>query len=461
MSKKLISLMLVLVMLVGAFASCSSTPETETSDDGAAADNQNSSQATDDAAESMEGVEVSLGLSAGPQADDLINYIPAFEEATGISVSIESVAESGYLQKLLLSLSGNDATYDVFMSSNSMWGQILDPGWAEPLDAFIDDDSKTDAAWKDGFSTSMLDIVQRDGSRYAVTYQMGTNILYYNKAMLADAGLDPESPPSTLEEVLVAAEQIHDPDNEKYGIVFRGTREQNQNTFLWVMLWFSQGGDWYNVPDSPNIAVLDRDEAINATQFFADFHQFAPDGIANYGWEDSMLAFQQGKAAMWIDTNSLAGNVLDPESSAVYEDVGFLTLDEGKAIGAPWVFMMASNSQVKDAAWQLMQYVTGFDVTWGQTTEGINAAPARKDVLEHADIAEYMHPELAAAASKGLENAAPIYFPILSQTAEIRAELAVAISDVAAGNLTSEEAMNNTNNTIIEILERDGLEDLM
>ncbi len=459
MKKRIIGLMLALGMITSLLASCSQ-PESEqgTSEPDAPAE---SSEGTEDAAASFEGIEVNLGLSSGPQSDDLVNYLPDFEEATGMTVSVESVAESGYLQKLLLSLSGNEATYDVFMSSNSMWGQILDPGWAEPLNAYIDDPAKTDPVWKDGLSESMHDIVVRDGMRYGVTYQMGTNILYYNKAMLADAGLDPENPPETLAEVLEAAEQIYDPENEKYGIVFRGTREQNQNTFLWVMLWFSQGGDWYNVPDSPNIAVLDRPEAAAATQFFADFHQYAPDGIANYGWEDSMLAFQQGKAAMWIDTNSIAGNVLDPEASAVYEDVGFLTLDEGKTIGSPWVFMMAANSQVKDAAWQLMQYLTGFDVTWGQTMSGVNTAPARSDVLGHADIGEYIHPELASAAVKGLENAAPIYFPVLAQTAEIRAELAVAISDVAAGNLSAEEAMINTNNTIIEILERDGLTDLM
>ncbi len=452
MKKRLIALTLILAITVGALSSCG---------DSASTDGGEATSTDDTAGQPAQDVEINLGLSSGPQSDDLVNYMDAFEEETGMSVSIESVAESGYLQKLLLSLSGNEATYDVFMSSNSMWGQILDPGWAEPLNAYIDDPEKTDPEWKAGFSESMLDIVNRDGERYAVTYQMGTNILYYNKAMLADAGLDPESPPTTLEEVLEVAEQVYDPENEKYGIVFRGTREQNQNTFLWVMLWFAQGGDWYNVPDSPNIAVLDRPEAIAATQIFADFHQFAPDGIANYGWEDSMLAFQQGKAAMWIDTNSIAGNVLDPEASSVYEDVGFLTLDEGKAIGAPWVFMMASNSTVKDESWQLMQYLTGFDVTWGQTVSGISTAPTRIDVLEHEEIGNYIHPELASAASKGLENAAPIYFPVLSQTAEIRAELAIAISDVAAGNLTSEEAMVNTNNTIIEILERDGLEDLM
>ncbi len=452
MKKRVLSLMLAMILMLTVFASCTQSGDTGTASTAA----ENSDEAAP-AEESTETPVVNLALSSGPQSDDLINYLDAFETEYNVEVNVESIAEASYLQKILLSLSGNEATYDVFMSSNSMWGQMLDPGWVEPLDSYIDNAEITDQAWKDGFSESMLDIVVKDDQRYAVVYQMGTNILYYNKAMLENAGLDPENPPSTLAEVLEAAEQINDPANEQYGIVFRASREQNTNTFLWVMLWFSLGGDWFNVPDSPDIAVLDRPEAIEATQFFADFHKYAPEGIANYGFEDAMLAFQQGKAAMWIDTIILAGNVLDPEVSLVTEDVGFLTLDEGKSIGSPWTFMMAKNSQVKDASWQLMQYLTGYDVTWGQTASGIQTAPVRKDVLENPDIEEFMNPELALALSKGLENAAPIYFPIMSQTAEIRASLAVAISDVAAGSLTAEEAMIATNDEVISILERDGL----
>ncbi len=344
MKKRLLSLCLAITLLVSILAACSDSSGADTT----APDANTTSDAAEDAA--MDGdKEINLGLPGGPHTEDLINYLPAFEEETGIKVNVETVAEAGYLQKLLLSLSGTEATYDVFLSSNSMWGQILDPGWAEPLNAYIDDPEKTDAEWMNGLSDGMLDLVNIDDNRYAVCYQLATNILYYNKAMLEDAGWDPNTPPSTLAEVLEAAEMVNDPANDKYGVVFRATREQNQNTFLWVMLWFSQGGDWYDVPDSPDLLVLDRPEAIQATEYFAEFHQYAPEGINNYGFEDAMLAFQQGKAAMWIDTMALANNVLDPELSAVVDDVGFLTLDEGRTIGAPWTVMMAANSQDKDS----------------------------------------------------------------------------------------------------------------
>ncbi len=77
-------------------------------------------------------------------------------------------------------------------------------------------------------------------------------------------------------------------------------------------------------------------------------------------------------------------------------------------------------------------------------------------MLTHEDIGMYLNEELATALNDGLASAVPIYFPIYASTAELRAELAVAISDVASGLITAEEAMVNTNEAYKEILIREG-----
>lgn len=453
MKKRILPLFLSTLLVSTLLAGCG----TASSSSGGGAPAGSSSAAASSEVKKEEPIVLNLALSQGDHTDDLVNYLAAFEEAENVKINTEIITESGYVQKLMLGLSAADQEYDVFMTSNSMWGQLLDSGWVQGLNKYMDDPSLTDPKWKEGFSDAMLNVVNRDGERYAVVYQMGTNILYYNKEIFEKNGLDPNKPPKTLAEVLEVAQKLNKPEEGQYGISFRASREQNVNTFFWVMLWFAQGGDWYNVPGSPDIAVLDRPEAIKATEYFAQFHKYAPQGIANYGFEDAMLAMQQGKVAMWIDTSILAGNLLDPEKSLISEKVGFSGFEEGRAIGAPWTFMMAKNCKNQEKAWKLMQYLTGFDVTWAQTKAGVQTSPVRTDVLQHPEIGQYMNAELGAALAKGLENAAPIYFPTISQTAEIRAVLAVNISDVAAGKKTAEQAMKETNEETIKILKRDGL----
>jgi multiple sugar transport system substrate-binding protein len=456
MKKRILSLLLAAVMAASLLVGCGNKSD-EQKDPASDGGQQSSASQTGNETPKGDPVVINLALSQGEHTDDLVNFLPKFEEENNVKVNVDIITESGYIQKVMLGLSAEKQEYDVFMASNGMWGQLLDSGWAHPLEEFIADDSLTSQEWRDGFADSMLDVVTRDGHRYAVVYQMGTNILYYNKAIFAANGLDPDSPPKTLAEVLEVAEKLNHPEDGQYGIVFRASREQTINTFFWLMLWFSQGGNWYDVPGCPDIAVLDQPAAIQATQYYADFHKYAPQGIANYGFEDAMLAMQQGKAAMWIDTSILAGNLLNPENSLISEDVGFSAFEEGRAIGAPWTFMMAKNTEHPEESWKLMEYLTGFEVTWEQTKSGKQTSPVRTDVLEHPEIDQYMNAELGAALAKSLETACPLYWPVISQTAEIRNIMSVNISDAAAGKKTAEEAMLETNAETIKILQRDGL----
>ena len=47
-----------------------------------------------------------------------------------------------------------------------------------------------------------------DDKLYSMPFNSSNPILYYNKDLFKDAGLDPESPPKTFEELKVAADTI-------------------------------------------------------------------------------------------------------------------------------------------------------------------------------------------------------------------------------------------------------------
>ena len=447
--KKIVSLMLALVLTVGCLAGCGTKPQTEPKD---------TPNSGEPAAPPAEKVTINVALCDSAQIQDLATYFATFTADTGIEVNYELIAEASYAEKMTLGLSTSTQQYDVVMISPNTLGTVLDGGLVQPVEQYLNDSTITDAAWKDGLSDAMLSMVVRDDARWAVPYNMGVSILCYNKAMFRDAGLDPEAPPTTMEGVLQAAEQINDPSAGKFGIAFRANREANANTFLWAMLWMFCGGSWEREDGTIDWSAIGGPESVKATEYFAKFHQYAPTGISGYGFEEAQLAFQQGMAAMWIDTSILAGNVLNEEDSAVAGDVGFAALTDGHAIGSPWLFMMASRTQHPTEAWKFMQYVSGYDVQMSQVKAGVQPSPVRTDVLTDPDIDQYMNPELALAVNYALAND-PIsnYFPAVGSMSEIRSLLAVSIADVALGSVDAQSATDQLWADVRDVLVRDGV----
>ena len=83
-----------------------------------------------------------------------------------------------------------------------------------------------------------------DGTIYGIPMQYNTQYLYWNKDIFAEAGLDPEAPPATFDEMVAYAEAMTDASKEQYGIGI-ATGNANITNFLW-----SNGGDWLN--DGPD-----------------------------------------------------------------------------------------------------------------------------------------------------------------------------------------------------------------
>ncbi len=445
MKKRAFAILLITVLSAGMLSGCRGS---DSKDDGT-----EKAGKKDD-----ETVTLNVILSENEQTKDMLNYFDQFEEESGIKINYEIMAESSYMDKMMLGLSSNNQQYDVVMASPATIGTILDGGWVQSLEPYLADESLTESAWREGLSDSMLSLAVVDGERYAVPYNMGVNILYYNKAMFKEAGLDPEDPPTTLEEVLKAAKTLNAPEENKYGISFRASREGNANTFLWAMLWMICGGSWEDAEGGIDYSRIGGKEAVKAAEFFAEFHEYAPSGISSYGYEEAQLAFQQGISAMWIDTSILANGVLNSGESQVADDVGFAAFTEGHAIGSPWMFLMASRTEHPKEAWKFLQFVSGYELQMEQVKSGVQTGPVRTDVLDDPEIGKYFDEELAEAVNYALEHD-PIsnYFPAINEMTEIRSLLAIQIADVALGEKDAQSAVDQLWKDVEELLKREGV----
>ncbi|CAN0604765.1 unnamed protein product, partial [Ectocarpus sp. 12 AP-2014] len=131
-----------------------------------------------------------------------------------------------------------------------------------------------------------------DDGVYGIPRASNTIALYYNKDLFEAAGLDPDTPPSTWDELYEAATALTDPDNDVYGIAF-SAKASEEGTFQFLPWLQMTGGSFEQV---------NGDGAADALAFWKtllDEGLTSPDTLTRGQW-DSTGTFNGGNAAMVI-----------------------------------------------------------------------------------------------------------------------------------------------------------------
>lgn len=406
------------------------------------------------------GDEVNLLLIETDASKELRDvYIPEFTEETGIKVNVDLVPESGMDAKLSLSLGSASSEYDVVQAGAKNLSTLVAAEWIQPLDDYIDDADATDSGYLEGFPEDLRKSLELDGSTYTMPYQVGADLLYYNKSMFEEAGLDPAAPPTTMDEIVDAAEKLTLPEKDQAGFVGRGSRSGNENSFTWLMMWFLNGGRWADADGEPKYDVLTDPASEKTTeQYKSLLGEYAPSGAANYTYLEAQDAMLTGKAAMWLDAAQLGPALEDDAQSSIAGDVGYVApTGEGDdyIVGAVWGFSMAANIDAEntDASWKLIQFLTSKDVAVGQAVSGTNGSPARVDALKDDEVREAYNPEYLDAMSDAIAFANPNYSPLIPQGTEIRGALSLALSKVLGDQASVDAALKEANDTVKQLVE--------
>jgi len=400
------------------------------------------------------GQSINVLILKTPAWDELVKKASEFEQASGIKVNFDSLPEKSYFQKLEMTLSARTGEYDVVWGNNKSLPSMISGGWIEPLNSYLDDPGKTDATFDYAdFIPKLAKNLSMDGSIYGLPGNGEANILYYNKKMFAEAGL--AAPPKNLEELKAYAEKLTNRDKDQSGIVVRATREGNANSFSWIMVWKMLGGDWLADAKAP-YAVLDRPEAIEATNLWIDLvNNYAPKGIHSYGFNESLLAFQQGKAAMMIDVNTFMPEVENPEKSTVAGNVGYSVLEgtgDEYTVGPTWGIFMPKDTGKKDASWEFMKWATSKEVMQEMADKKLRSDATRTSVLDSESFKSNFNAEWAEANKQALNHADFGYTPLVPEGNEIRDALSVAIAKAATKQASVESALTEANERIAKLM---------
>ena len=175
---------------------------------------------------------------SSPQETDLFEATLATfrEQNPEITFDFEPIP-GNYSEKLQLMLGTNTAP-DVFFLKGMLSPSYMSFGILKDMNANIDADPSFD---RDDFFPVLLDAFKKDGGQYGIPKDFSPYVLFYNKQMFAEAGID--SVPTNWEELVEVATALTkdldgDGQNDQFGLVLEPVLEM-------IMPFVYQNGGYF------------------------------------------------------------------------------------------------------------------------------------------------------------------------------------------------------------------------
>jgi multiple sugar transport system substrate-binding protein len=221
-----------------------------------------------------------------------------------------------------------------------------------------------------------------DGNIYALPFTAEGSILLYNKGLFEQAGLDPEQPPTTWNEIYEAAKAIRALGDDIYGFYFAGACA-GCNAFTFLPLIWGSGGDVlsadYSQPTLTDPAVKE------ALEFYKQLwdEDLVPSGAEVDQGTDFLNAFTSGKIGM-AGSGAFSISVLKNEHPDVDFGITFLPGKDGgqSSFAGGDNIAIPTGSRNVEAAFEFIAWMLSDEVQLDIIANG-NQLPVRTDLAEN------------------------------------------------------------------------------
>ncbi|MEC9345969.1 MAG: ABC transporter substrate-binding protein [Pseudomonadota bacterium] len=246
--------------------------------------------------------------------------------------------------------------------------------------------SDGDSAWLDGYLPNLLDLGRVGEKIFAIPHAYGTPMIYYNKDIFREAGLDPETPPKTWDEVVAVARQIK-ARTGKAAVAHLQASMGDYGTMVMV----TNAGSTYLTKDGTQ-AKFDDANGIAVLQMWQDL---AKDGLMPVA-EDTQWtsAFMAGQMGIYITSSAALRTFADKTKGKFELGVGNYPLwkDQPRRVNNSGAALMlyAPEGERRVAALKLLKYLSRQEVSnrWSRETGYMpvianpEADPAMKAYIE-------------------------------------------------------------------------------
>jgi sorbitol/mannitol transport system substrate-binding protein len=313
-----------------------------------------------------------------------------------------------------------------------------------------------------------------DGGLYAAPFYGESTMTMYREDLFEEAGISMPADP-TWGDIYERAEQLHEPDNDQFGICLRGKPGWGQNAAMVTTMANSFGARWFDMDWQPE---LDSPAWHHTVSFYVDLlGNYGPPGASSNGFNENLSLFSSGKCAIWVDATVAAGMVTDPDESQVAEDVGFAqaphaVTKKGSKWLWSWSLAIPASSQKADAAQKFIAWATSKEYSrlvaekegWRNAPPGTReslyenpkyqkAAPFAEQVLNAIQAADPQDSTLKPSPYVGVQ------FVAISEFQGIGATVGQQIAAALSGSQSVEQVLKNAQRSVKRTMQRSGYYD--
>lgn len=312
--------------------------------------------------------------------------------------------------------------------------------------------SSEDKKWLNSFYPALMENGQTQGKTWGIPFQRSTIVMYYNKDAFRAAGLDPENPPATWDELVAAGKKLttKSGDNvDKWGMMIPSTGYP-----YWMFGALTMQNDQVLMNSDGNQTYFDAPATVEALQFWKDLgekHGVMPAGTIEWGTLRQNF-LEQKTAIMWHST----GNLATVKKNATF-DFGVAMLPAKKRRGTPtgggnfYIFKKSSDEE-RAAALKLIKFLTQPERTaeWSIKTGYLGTRP---DAYETDALKSYVKEFPPAAVARDQLEFATAELSTY-QTGRVRKLLDDAIQATLTGSKSPQEALSDAQKQADRLLKR-------
>ncbi len=333
---------------------------------------------------------VNADTQGGKIVDELVKKFNESQDEIEVVATFNPDMYKGLMQNMQAAVAGGN-TPDVVQIGWAFVDYFSENFEYNTPQSIIDQfDAENKNYLEDNFLENVLDLaVNKDGELVGLPYSISNPVLYINKDLLKEAGLD-ENGPKTWEEVREFAKTVKE-QTGKYGFYL----QQPADNWATQALLESNGANF--IEDGK--AAFASPEGIEAYKLWADMVNEDQTAV-NLPWDQGVQSFIQGEVAMLFTTIAQRTNV---QSNAQF-DVATITApswgdkDIRIPAGGAMLVLTSQDEAKKEATWKFMKFLYENEnvLAW---TEGTGYVPSTATVKDSDEMKKFLeeNPMMEAA----------------------------------------------------------------
>ena len=222
-----------------------------------------------------------------------------------------------------------------------------------------------------------LKLTEREGRLQGLAYVFSTPTLFYNAELFKQAGLDPEKPPRTWDEVKQAGDAIKQKSGGAEGLYIQCIEQD------WCTQGIMRSNDARIMNDERTAIMFGESASVEVFSFWQGMVQSG--AHAKMTEKDSTEAFQAGRLGMLLTTSANQSNLLKgAEGKFEVRATGMPSFGEKPAVpvnSGSSLAILSTDPVKQRAAWELMKHLTS-EQAFTIITAEIGYLPLRTGIIE-------------------------------------------------------------------------------